>query len=115
MSRPKAVLDASVLFQEPIRSLLLWIANEGAYRPFWTERILIETHDSLLRKGVVTTEQWTGLRDAMAEAFPDAELDQGTVDEIEPAMPNDPKDRHVLAAAVAGGVELIVTNNQRHF
>src|SRR5439155_19737425 len=31
------------------------------------------------------------------------------------AMPNDPKDRHVLAAAVACKAQIIVTQNLRHF
>jgi hypothetical protein len=30
-------------------------------------------------------------------------------------MPNDRKDRHVLAAAVVGGAEVLVTSNLRHF
>ena len=30
-------------------------------------------------------------------------------------MPNDPKDRHVLAAAVAHCAQLVVTNNLKHF
>ncbi|WP_206069184.1 PIN domain-containing protein [Kocuria sp. KD4] len=32
-----------------------------------------------------------------------------------PAMTNDPKDRHVLAAAVRSRAELIVTSNQKDF
>lgn len=115
MARLQAVLDASVLYQEPVRSLLLWIAGEGGYEPFWTERILEETRRSLLSGGVVTPEQWDRLRAAMSTAFPGAMLDQEAADAIEHQMPNHEKDRHVLAAAVVGSVELVVTNNLRHF
>ncbi len=115
MARPRAVLDASVLYQEPVRSLLLWIAAEGGFEPCWTERILAETERSLLGRDAVTPEQWNRLRVAVSTAFPDAMLDQEKVNAIEHRMPNHPKDRHVLAAAVVGKVELVVTNNLRHF
>lgn len=115
MTRLRAVLDASVLYQEPIRSLLLWIAAEGGYEPFWTDRILGETERGLLDGGIVTSNQWRRLHSAMSVAFPDAMLDQEAVDAIEGEMPNHEKDRHVLAAAVVGGTELVVTNNLRHF
>lgn len=108
-------MDASVLYQEPVRSLLLWVAIEGGYEPLWSERILEETGHSLLSGGVVTPEQWDRLRAAMSTAFPGAMLDQEAVDAIEHEMPNHEKDRHVLAAAVVGSVELVVTNNLRHF
>jgi hypothetical protein len=111
----QCVLDASVLYQELIRNLLLWIAAEGGLAPFWTERILEETRSNLLDDGVLTATQWERLHVAMRAAFPDAMLDQAAVDAIEHEMPNDEKDRHVLAAAVAGDVELVVTNNLRHF
>jgi hypothetical protein len=49
----------------------------------------------------------------MRRAFPDAVVDgyQALVE----AMTNDEGDRHVLAAAVAGGAQVIVTTNGRHF
>jgi predicted nucleic acid-binding protein len=104
-----------VLYQELIRNLLLWVAAEGGLDPFWTERILDETRRNLIGDGVLEPEQWERLRAAMLSAFPDAMLDQPTADAIEHEMPNDEKDRHVLAAAVAGNVELVITNNLRHF
>jgi len=45
----------------------------------------------------------------MRTAFDEAEVDQAEIERLEPAMTNDPKDRHVLAAAVAADSELIVT------
>jgi hypothetical protein len=115
MASRRGVLDASVLYAEPIRSLLLWVSAEGAFEPFWTERILEETGKNLTEAGVVTAEQWSRLRAVMLRSFPDAMLDQRAADTIEHEMPNDEKDRHVVAAAVVGDVELVITNNLRHF
>jgi len=94
---------------------LLWIAAEGGLDPFWTERILDEARRNLIGDGVLEPEQWERLRAAMLAAFPGAMLDQAAADAIEHEMPNDEKDRHVLAAAVAGDVEIVITSNLRHF
>ena len=115
MRHDRGVLDASVLYPEPIRSLLLWIATQEGFDPCWTERILEETRRNLIGEGAVSSVQWEGLRAAMQEAFPGALIKQADADAIEREMPNDPKDRHVLAAAVVAGVDLIVTNNVKHF
>lgn len=49
----------------------------------------------------------------MVRAYPDALVDgfHGLI----PAMTNDDKDRHVLAAAVKCGAHAIVSDNKRHF
>lgn len=49
----------------------------------------------------------------MNGAFPDAEV-TGYLD-LAPSMGNEPKDRHVLAAAVKAGAQTIVTTNLRHY
>jgi hypothetical protein len=49
----------------------------------------------------------------MRKYFPEA-LVEGYEDLVL-AMKNDPKDRHVLAAAVQSGAKLIVTFNAKHF
>jgi hypothetical protein len=51
----------------------------------------------------------------MVRTFPSAMIDQAAVDALEDEMPNDAKDRHVLAAAVVAGADLVVTGNVRHF
>ena len=45
----------------------------------------------------------------MRAAFEEAEVDAAEIERLEPAMTNDEKDRHVLAAAVAADSERIVT------
>ncbi len=52
---------------------------------------------------------------AMNAAFEDALVDASAIARIEDSMRNDPKDRHVLAAAVVAGAGGIVTNNVGDF
>ena len=111
----RCVLDASILYQDVLRNLLLWIAAEGGLDPVWTERILEETGCNLLENEVLKDEQWESLRAAMLASFPDAMVDQDAVDAIEGEMPNHEDDRHVLAAAVVGDAEIVLTDNLRHF
>lgn len=113
--RRRCVLDASILYQEVLRNLLLWIAAEGGLEPVWSERILEETRRNLIQDGVLEPEQWERLRGAMLASFPAAMLDQAAADAIERDMPNEEKDRHVLATAVAGDAELVITSNLQHF
>jgi hypothetical protein len=60
-----------------------------------------------------TEEQARYLTDQMASAFPEAVV-IGYERLIE-GMTNDAADRHVLAAAIAAGADVIVTDNVRHF
>jgi hypothetical protein len=49
----------------------------------------------------------------MTIAFPEALVEGYEL--LVPVMPNDPKDRHVLAAAIRSGSQVIVTANLRDF
>ena len=51
----------------------------------------------------------------MGEAFEAAEVSPAAIAQLEPAMTNDPKDRHVLAAAVASPAQVVVTLNRKDF
>src|ERR1035441_1613114 len=50
---------------------------------------------------------------AMESAFQDANVNG--YERLTASMTNDPKDRHVLAAAVRSGAHAIITHNVRHF
>lgn len=109
-----AVLDANVLYPFSLRDTLLRLAELELYTPLWSERILEEMRRNLAKRQI-SKEQADRLATAMRAAFEEAEIDAAEIERLEPDMTNDPKDRHVLAAAVAAGSELIITFNLDDF
>lgn len=108
----RALLDTCVLFKPLVCDTLLCIAEEELFQPLWSEDILDELRRSLLRYGVAKSgvDHRIG---QMVEHFPGAMV-TGHHSLIN-AMTNHSKDRHVLAAAVRGRAELIVTQNISDF
>lgn len=110
-----AVLDASVLYPLPLRDTLLRIAEIELYDAYWSERILAEVARGLVADGRASDHQARRLTEAMTAAFDGAAVPRAAIDRLEPAMTNDPEDRHVLAAAVASGAQAVVTLNLKDF
>ena len=107
------VLDACVLVPHPLFDTLLRAADAGLYEPRWSTILLDEVERTLTRKLDVDPRRARDRIVAMQQAFPNAQID-GHEDLI-PAMRNDPKDRHVLAAAVKAGAGAIITANLTDF
>jgi predicted nucleic acid-binding protein len=110
-----AVLDACVIYPAGLRDLLLCLGEEGAYRARWTEQIQQEWISSLLRnRPDLTRERLQVTIDSMNEAIEDGLIENYAylIDSL--ALP-DPKDRHVLAAAIVGHAEAIITYNLKDF
>jgi predicted nucleic acid-binding protein len=107
------VLDACVLFNAPVRDVLLRAAEYGAYRLHWTRTILNETTRNLNDDGRMNSHQAHHFITEISSAFPDAMIE--TSDDLISAMKNAPKDRHVTAAAVASSAQVIVTFNTNDF
>lgn len=108
------VLDTCVLYPFSLCDLLLRVADRELFDPYWSDRILAELQRNLGRAGL-TGEQVARRIAQMRQAFPAATVDARAVIRLEPAMTNDPKDRHVLAAAVASPAQAIVTLNLHDF
>lgn len=107
-----ALLDANVLVPIHLADLLLRLAEAETYRLLWSEQVLQEVERNLPKVGV-TSDKAKHRVDLMRREFPDA-----LVTDYEPlieGMTNDPKDRHVLAAAVRANAEIIVTSNVADF
>ncbi|MFD7069522.1 putative toxin-antitoxin system toxin component, PIN family [Streptomyces sp. NPDC059913] len=107
----RVVLDTCVLFPNYLRDTLLRLAEAELYEPLWSTDILDElTRNVGERIGALKAK---GLVEAMAGAFPDSLVSGYAA--LVPAMANDPKDRHVLAAAVRGQAHAVVTLNLKDF
>ena len=80
----------------------------------WTERILDEMCAALAKRRGAAEETLLRLRGLMNKAIPDC-----LVNGYEPLVGGldlpDPDDRHVLAAAIKVGAQVIVTDNVRDF
>ncbi len=109
----RAVLDACVLFSAPVRDTLLRATDTGLYKVYWTEEILEEVRRNLVETGRTTEEKAQRLTNVMKESFPEAMV-RGHM-RLVGAMTNSPKDRHVLASAIACKAQVIVTDNLRDF
>ena len=108
------VYDACVLYPAPVRDLLMEIAISDLVQAKWTERIHQEWISSLVADRPDIGERIQQTRRLMDVALPDALVRQyeSLIDGI--TLP-DPRDRHVVAAAVKCGAQLIVTANLKDF
>jgi predicted nucleic acid-binding protein len=108
------LLDASVLFPNVLRDTLLTLAEHELYEPQWSAQILAEVRRNVIAKRSVAPAAIDRTLALMSAAFEYATVEgwQKLVDQVEL---HDPDDRHVVAAAIAGGARTIVTANLRHF
>lgn len=108
------ILDANVLAESSLSDLLLRLSEEPRLLiPRWTQEIWSETRRTLIDKLHWPAHIAESRIAAALEAFPEA-----MVRDFESFMArceNDPRDRHILAAAIRSQTETIVTMNARHF
>lgn len=115
MSNFTVLYDACVLYPAPLRDLLMHVAMTDLYRAKWTDAIHDEwTRNVLKDRPDLTPEQLQRTRDLMNAHVRDC-LVTGYETLIDAITLPDPKDRHVLAAAIRAGADVIVTFNLKDF
>jgi hypothetical protein len=92
---------------------MLRIAEQGAYRPHWSKDVLGELVEVLVREAGISRARADRRVAQMQRAFPLAAVED--YDLLVDAMTCDPKDRHVVAAAVQARCEVVVTFNVKDF
>ena len=115
-ARYTAVLDACVLYQLAIADSLMSIAVTGLFAAKWTTKIEEEWIGSLENDRPDLKERLGSRGDDMREAVPDWEISEAAWISIAGSLKlPDPNDVHVLAAAIAGHADCIVTRNHQDF
>jgi predicted nucleic acid-binding protein len=110
-----AVYDACVLHPPSVRDLLVRLGRTGLFAARWSETILDEMVESILRRRPdIEPARLARTRHLMCEAVPDCLVTgyERLIDGLE--LP-DPDDRHVLAAAIRANAQVIVTSNLSDF
>lgn len=107
--------DACVLWPAPLRDLLIRLGIAGLVQAKWTDQILDEVFRTIQGKRPhLSTDALLRTRTMMNRAVRDCLIVDyhGYIPALN--LP-DPGDRHVLAAAIQGGVQVIVTFNLKDF
>ena len=111
----KAVIDACVLYPTVLREIVLGVARAGLILPLWSDRLLEEWARTAARQGGAADEALArGEIAALGAAFPGAFTPADPGREAALWLP-DAGDIHVLATAITGGAEAIITLNLRDF
>jgi predicted nucleic acid-binding protein len=105
-----ALLDANVLHPMVLCDLLIRLAQHGLFRARWSRRILNEVVRSIARRRTdLPLSKLERRIDMMNQAVADAEVEES--EELTGALSVFGDDAHVVAAAILGRADVIVTSN----
>ncbi len=115
-ARYTALLDACVLYPLAMTDALLSLATAGFFAAKWTTRIECEWISALERQRPDLVGRLGVRRDSMRDAIADWEVPEAAWVPIARGIElPDPDDAHVLAAAIAGHADAIITSNLKDF
>jgi hypothetical protein len=110
-----ALLDANILYSAPMRDLFLQLAVTDLFRARWTDDIHREWMEAVIKnRPGIDRARLERIRRLMDEKTGDSII-SGYEDLVPSLHLPDPDDRHVLAAAIVGRCDVIVTQNLKDF
>lgn len=114
MSRPIVVLDACVLYPQMLRDVLVSLACADLFQAKWSHRINEEWSVRLLERNPGRENQIARTLELLNLSVEDC-LVHDYEDLIDQLSLPDPDDRHVLAVAIRGKADRIITTNRSDF
>ena len=110
---PVVLADANVLYSGVLRDLLIYLALADAIELHWSAAILDEMAVALIDTNRITASGARRLVAAMTNALPDAAAEPAPLPS-DVTLP-DPRDHHVLAAALTANASVLLTFNGTDF
>lgn len=113
---PRVFVDTSVLFPFSVMDLLLALTENSIHEVVWTDELLDEWEHVIVREHARSPASAASVTNAIREWFADSRIDPATYRDTIDSMPGGDPDDHVhSAAAVAAGVDALLTWDQRGF
>lgn len=110
----KVLLDACVLYPTVMREVLVGVAGAGLFEPLWSPRILEEWARAAAKLAPGQEALARGEIALLEARWPRASVTPKPGDAARLWLP-DPDDVHVLAAAMAGSADVLLTLNTKDF
>ena len=110
----RVLLDTCVLIPNPIRSILLDLAESDLFFPLWSEKIFEEWEFFVSRNPNTHVEHTKIEILLMKSRWKSSSVPRDIRLEKSIVLP-DKNDAHVLASAVAGKAQILLTNNLKDF
>ena len=110
----RVLLDTCVLVPNPIRLILIRLADHNLFFPLWSEKIF-EEWEYFVSKNATECIDATRIEILLMKTkWKSSLISQDTALENKLFLP-DENDRHVLASAIKGGAQVLLTNNLKDF
>lgn len=111
----RVFIDTSELFPFTVMDVLLTQAEDRLFNWVWTDEVLNEWQEVIVREGHRTPESASSVAAAVRSYFGRFRIDPVLYrDKITEDLSPDPDDRVHAAAAIHGHVDVLLTRNMRH-
>mgnify|MGYP003645209911 FL=1 len=110
----RILIDACVLYPTVMREMVMGAARAGVFEPLWSARLLEEWARAAIKLGPEGEAQARAEIALLRAAWPKAEVPPSPGLAARLYLP-DENDIHVLAAAISGQADIIMTLNAKDF
>ncbi|BCB82469.1 hypothetical protein GCM10022251_70100 [Phytohabitans flavus] len=112
----RVFVDTNVLFPFSVMDLMLALTEDAIHEVLWTDALLAEWERVIVREQRRTAESASRITSSIREFFADSRVGEDEYQALVAEMPaNDLDDQQHMAAAVAGGANVIITWNRGDF